>query len=79
MKKDTLIRTVLLLLSLANQLLAIFGKEALPFAEDQVYQLLSAGFTVVSSLIAWWKNNSFTENAILADAYLKVLKESRYD
>ena len=78
MKKDTLLRTILLLVSLSNKLLAIFGKETLPFTEAEVYQAFSACLTVISSLIAWWKNNSFTENAILADDYLKALKERRH-
>lgn len=35
---DTIARTIVLVLALVNQALAIFGKEALPFTEDQVYQ-----------------------------------------
>lgn len=78
-KATTIIRTAILIFSLANQLLAIFGKEVLPFTEDQLYQAVSACMTVLSSLVAWWKNNSFTEHAILADAYLQKLKETAYE
>ena len=34
---------------------------------------MTAGFTIVAALIAWWKNNSFTPNALKADALLAQL------
>ena len=42
MKADTIARTIVLVLALLNQLLAIFGKEQLPIAEDNIYQLVTA-------------------------------------
>ena len=74
MKKETVIRTVILLAALVNQILVAVGKNPLPFSEDAVYQGLSAAFTAASAIWAWWKNNSFTKNAIRADAYLAALK-----
>ena len=39
-------------------------------------QLLSAaGFTVGAALAAWWKNNSFTPEAIEADAFMARMKK----
>ena len=29
---------------------------------------MTAGFTTVAALIAWWKNNSFTQAALAGDA-----------
>ena len=75
-KADTIARTIVLILALINQVLAILGKEALPFTNDEVYQLVSLIATVGASAIAWWKNNSFTKSAIEADAYMKELKSS---
>lgn len=72
-KPDTWARTICLLLALVNQCLAIFGKGALPFTDDQVYQIVSLIATIVTGAIAWWKNNSFTQNAIAAD---KMRKET---
>ena len=66
---DTIARTLVLFLALVNQCLAIFGKDSLPFAEDTVYQLVSLIATIVTSAVAWWKNNSFTVEAIVADHY----------
>lgn len=74
MKKETLIRTIVLLYALANQILTITGHSILPIGEETVTELVSVGFTVITALIAWWKNNSFTAEAIQADAYLDELR-----
>lgn len=73
-KTDTIIRTIVLFLALANQVLAIAGKEAFPVTEDQIYQGVTLVVTIGSSVWAWWKNNSFTKNAIEADKVLAELK-----
>ncbi len=69
--KGTLIRTILLVLALINQILAVFGKSPIPIDDDTVTNLISTVWTVIASLIAWWKNNSFTDKAIKADKVLK--------
>lgn len=74
-KKDTIARTAALALALINQILAVTGKELLPFAEDEVYQLVSLGCTLVASVIAWWKNNSFTKPAIVSDLCLALFRK----
>lgn len=74
-KKDTIVRTVVLVIALVNQALAILGKEAFPVTEDQVYQVVTLAITIGASVWAWWKNNSFTRHAILADMYLSDIKE----
>ena len=74
-KADTIARTILLILALINQGLAITGKETLPFTEDTVYQVVSLFATIAASAWAWWKNNSFTKNAIEADKILAQLKK----
>ena len=74
-KKDTIVRTIVLIIALLNQGLAIFGKEAFPVTEDQVYQLVTLLITIGAAVWAWWQNNSFTRHAIMADDYLKELKE----
>lgn len=71
---ETIIRAIVLLVTLVNTVLTIFGKNPLPFAEDELYAWLSAAATVAATLWAWWKNNSFTPEAIQADKYLAELK-----
>lgn len=73
-KKETIIRTVILIVALINQGLTVAGINLLPISDEQITEFLSLGLTIVASLWAWWKNNSFTADAIEADAYLKNLK-----
>ena len=71
----TLARTACLLLALTNQVLSACGKPVLPIESETVEQLTTAGITTVAALIAWWKNNSFSTNAIKADQYMKDLNK----
>lgn len=73
-KKDTIIRTVLLVVALVNQTLVLCGKSPIPFADEQIAEFVALLITGVASLWAWWKNNSFTKNAIAADKVLAELK-----
>ena len=72
---ETIIRTVVVMVALINQILAICGKETLPLYESDIVQIITLVATVASSLWAWWKNNSFTHNAVKADAYKQRLDE----
>ena len=70
----TIARTACLLLALANQVLSALGKPVLPIESATVEQLVTAGITTVTALIAWWKNNSFTAAALEADKTYDRLK-----
>lgn len=72
--KETIIRTGVLFFTLINMVLTMIGKNPLPFSENEIYTVMTEITTVAASLWAWWKNNSFTQNAIIADTYLKDLK-----
>ena len=72
----TLTRTAVLGLALTNQLLSAAGKPLLPIDNAQLEQMISTGFTVGAALTAWWKNNSFTPEAIEADNFMARLKKS---
>ena len=76
-KSETIIRTIVLILALANQVLAIYGKQKIPITEDEVYQLVTLIITIGSALWAWWKNNSFTQPAIKADEYMERLRQEQ--
>lgn len=74
---DTIVRTIVLLITLVNQVLTMFGKNPLPFAEDELYTMFTAAATIAATIWAWWKNNSFTSAAIKADELLQSLKSSK--
>lgn len=72
--KDTIVRTVVLMVALINQALVMSGKDVLPWTDTAVGEAVSYGLTVAASALAWWKNNSFTQEATQADEYMKELK-----
>lgn len=74
MKVDTIVRTVLLVLALINQVLTATGHSVIPVEDETVSQLITAGFTAITAIVAWWKNNSVTRAAQQADRYLATLK-----
>ena len=74
MTQGTIIRTIILALALINQLLTTAGYAPLPIEDEQLEQTFADVFMVVSAVIAWWKNNSFTKAAIAADNTMHDLK-----
>ena len=75
-KTSTIIRTLCLILALINQILSATGKPLLPIEDSQIETVVTETALVITALWSWWKNNSFTKNAIVADEYLKELKEN---
>lgn len=71
----TIARTAALALALVNQLLSATGHSVLPIESAELEQLISTGATVVTALISWWYNNSFTSAAIEADKTYNRLKD----
>ncbi|GGB53721.1 holin [Lentibacillus populi] len=60
MDKGTIIRTAALVLALTNQILVLFGKSPLPIDSEIVKEFAALLFTIVTSIIAWFKNNYVT-------------------
>lgn len=67
---QTWARTLVLLLALISQLCVILGKRSEAIDVDQWQEYVTYIFTVGASIVAWWKNNSFTKNAQTADKVL---------
>ena len=62
MKKEqiaVLVRTAVLFMALLNQLLMVFGYSILPISEQELSELLTALFTAMAAMWAWWKDNSW--------------------
>lgn len=71
----TIIRTLCLSLALINLVLETLGHKVIPITDDQISQMVTLVFTVTTSIYGFWKNNSFTQEAIIADEYMKKLKD----
>lgn len=71
---STVARTVIFALALINQILTSTGHSVIPIDDETITSVITLGFTIVASLIAWWKNNSFTKAAIEGDKIMKEIK-----
>lgn len=74
---DTLIRTLITLLTMVNMVLTMTGLNPIPFAEEELYTTLSSLAAGAATIWSWWKNNSFTPEAKAADKYMKELKNNK--
>lgn len=72
----TITRTIILMLALINQVLAVLGYNVIDISDDTINTMISTAITIVTAIVAWWKNNSFTQAAIEADAVMKNIKDS---
>ena len=68
------IRTIMLAITLLNDLLIFYGKSPLNIDENTVYQIVTVLSTIIVPVWTWWKNNSITKHAKKADEYLDRLK-----
>lgn len=72
----TIARTIILVLALVNQLLTATGHSVINISDESINTLISTGFTIVTAIVAWWKNNSFTQSALKADEVMREGKEN---
>lgn len=67
----TIIRFVLLGLSLINMILETSGKSPLPISNEQVSDFITIGFVIVTALLSAWKDNDITKTARANKAKIK--------
>ena len=72
----TIIRLIVLAIAFANQILTMTGHPVLPIDSDELANAVATIIAAIAALWGYWKNNSFTKNAIKADEVLKELRES---
>lgn len=73
--KGTIVRTIMLVIVLVNMVLQHFGIDVIKVDESEVLSLVETVINLAVIIVAFWKNNSFTDKAIKADEFLKNLKE----
>lgn len=74
--KGTILRAVFTALVVINLILKNLGLDVLGTEDTTAAALAEAISEASVILISFWKNNSFTQNAIKADEYLKELKNN---
>ena len=75
----TVARTAVLALALINQVLVILGRPIIEIADEQITQIITLGFTIVTAVINWWYNASFTRAAIVSDDIMHKIKDGTID
>jgi len=74
--KGTIVRTIMLFIVIINLILKQMGHDIINVSESEVLTLVETLIEVAVIVVAFWKNNSYTEKAIKADEFLQMLKES---
>lgn len=77
--KATIVRTILVVLVIINFVLEKLGLDLIPVDENAVLMFVETIIEIAVIAVGFWKNNSFTEKAIKADAFLKELRESEVE
>ena len=78
-RAGTVAGTILLWLALLNQVLAMAGHSPLSIEEEAINTMVTAGWTAIAVILAWCKNNSFTQVALAGDAVKDRIKTGRPD
>lgn len=69
--KGTAIRTLVLIVTIINQIVAFISKSSV------WYLGLSLAALIISSIVAWWENNDVTPSAQLATKVLNALQDGK--
>lgn len=72
--RGTVVRTVLIMVTLVNLLLKAMGYPIIDVDGNAVAKAIECGTEVVIIALGFWKNNSFTGSAKNADFYLAKLR-----
>ena len=72
--KGTIVRAIMIVIVLINIVLKQLGHDIINVSENEVLSFVEAIIEVAVIVVGFWKNNSFTNNAIKADNFLKKLK-----
>lgn len=74
-KVETWVRLIGFALSQINVILIALGIAPVDLQENVIFAVVSLAMWIYFAIRAFWKNNSFTANAKIADEYLKELKK----
>lgn len=76
-KPSTYVSAVVLIFTMANYVLNIMGKPVININENEIAAWVTAIVGVVGIIYSWYKNQSITHPAQVADDVMKILKDGR--
>ena len=77
--KGTIVRTIMMVLVILNIILERKGIDVINVSESEVLMLVETVIELAIIVVGFWKNNSYSKNAIKADKYLKELRKGDID
>ena len=75
--KGTICRTILQGVAYINQFVAVLGYST--FASSPVYQWVTFGLTIVTTLVSYWYNNDWTDIAKTTGEIYDMLADGKMD
>lgn len=76
-KASTYVSAVVLIFTMVNYVLNIMGKPVININENEIAAWITAIVGVVGIIYSWYKNQSITHPAQVADDVMKILKDGR--
>lgn len=76
-KPSTYVSAVVLIFTMVNYVLNIIGKPVININENEIAAWVTAIVGVVGIIYSWYKNQSITHPAQVADDIMKILKDGR--
>lgn len=76
-KASTYVSAVVLIFTMVNYVLNIMGKPVININENEIAAWVTAIVGVVGIIYSWYKNQSITHPAQVADDIMKILKDGR--
>lgn len=76
-KPSTYVSAVVLIFTMVNYVLNIMGKSVININENEIAAWVTAIVGVVGIVYSWYKNQSITHPAQVADDIMKILKDGR--
>lgn len=76
-KASTYVSAVVLIFTMANYVLNIMGKPVININENEIAAWVTAIVGVVGIIYSWYKNQSITKPAQVADDVMQILKDGK--
>ena len=76
-KASTYVSAVVLIFTMVNYVLNIMGKPVININENEVAAWVTAIIGVVGIIYSWYKNQSITKPAQVADDVMQILKDGK--